>query len=65
MPVLSVPVLLNHIPYCYLVNINPATATIYGLISDLLVWFGGEEKRSTVRLRWIVNEVSPSVCLMI
>ena len=61
MPVLSVLVMLNHPPYCQLVSIDPASAKIADLVTNVIVWLGGEEKRSTIRLRWIVDEVSPWV----
>ena len=61
MSVPSVSVMLNRKPYYYAVAIDPVSATVHGLIASVRSLVAEEHMESTVRLRWIVHEVSPWV----
>lgn len=63
MPVISVPVMLNYQPHFCMLSINPADATVAGLISDVAVWMGLLQP-SAIKLCWIVDKVGPLICSM-
>ena len=63
MPIIGVPVMLNYQPHFCMLSINPADATVAGLISDVAVWMGLLQP-SAIKLCWIVDKVGPLICSM-